>query len=289
MVALDGTYGQANRQWKYLTHALDLLSTKSHAQCEELIGCLDDDKVSKSNANSKGDSKGDSLGVSGVTAEMTDKSKNHEIHIKDAKASKLMKSNNQTTSCNNSEFSSIIEFLPKEILSSSKSLEQKTQNTQKIEEIQKITTKEKLETCIKEEERREQVKSNRNSEFSSFFSHIDMTPKITKNIDISMPKITEMKELLSFSVSNIPNAIPMKLPVAKLDLEMGKCDSVVAGIMHQPGKDKICTYQASLTVTSIRSDSCVLVPASQFLFFIPVFQFLYLNSCVSVHVPIHVF
>ena len=35
----------------------------------------------------------------------------------------------------------------------------------------------------------------------------------------------------------------MKLPVVKLDLEAGQCDSVLAGIMHQPGKDKICTYQ----------------------------------------------
>jgi DTW domain-containing protein YfiP len=34
------------------------------------------------------------------------------------------------------------------------------------------------------------------------------------------------------------------LPVVKLDLEDGKCRSAIAGVMAQPGKEKICTYQA---------------------------------------------
>lgn len=33
-------------------------------------------------------------------------------------------------------------------------------------------------------------------------------------------------------------------PLVKLDLEGGACKSAVAGMMYQPGKDKICTYQA---------------------------------------------
>jgi hypothetical protein len=40
----------------------------------------------------------------------------------------------------------------------------------------------------------------------------------------------------------------VKLPVVKLDLEYGTCDSVLAGIMHQPGKDKICTYQVIIVM-----------------------------------------
>lgn len=34
------------------------------------------------------------------------------------------------------------------------------------------------------------------------------------------------------------------IPVVKLDLEQGMCKSAIAGIMSQPDKDKICTYQA---------------------------------------------
>lgn len=33
-------------------------------------------------------------------------------------------------------------------------------------------------------------------------------------------------------------------PLVKLDLEGDACKSAVAGVMYQPGKDKICTYQA---------------------------------------------
>lgn len=33
-------------------------------------------------------------------------------------------------------------------------------------------------------------------------------------------------------------------PLVKLDLEGDACKSAVAGLMYQPGKDKICTYQA---------------------------------------------
>ena len=33
-------------------------------------------------------------------------------------------------------------------------------------------------------------------------------------------------------------------PVVKLDLEGDACKSAVAGVMYQPGRDKICTYQA---------------------------------------------
>jgi hypothetical protein len=34
------------------------------------------------------------------------------------------------------------------------------------------------------------------------------------------------------------------IPVVKLDLTDGFCKSAIAGIMSQPGKEKICTYQA---------------------------------------------
>lgn len=34
------------------------------------------------------------------------------------------------------------------------------------------------------------------------------------------------------------------LPLVKLDLKDGICKSAIAGIMSQPGKDKICTFQA---------------------------------------------
>ena len=37
---------------------------------------------------------------------------------------------------------------------------------------------------------------------------------------------------------------PSRLPVVKLDLEQGWCDSALAGIQHQPNAEKICTYQA---------------------------------------------
>ena len=45
----------------------------------------------------------------------------------------------------------------------------------------------------------------------------------------------------------------IKLPVVKLDLESGMCDSILAGIQHQPGKDKICTYQV-LTMILYQKD-----------------------------------
>ena len=35
-------------------------------------------------------------------------------------------------------------------------------------------------------------------------------------------------------------------PLVKLDLEGGACKSALAGMMYQPGKDKICTYQATV-------------------------------------------
>lgn len=35
-------------------------------------------------------------------------------------------------------------------------------------------------------------------------------------------------------------------PLVKLDLEGDSCKSAVAGMMYQPGKDKICTYQATV-------------------------------------------
>ena len=35
-----------------------------------------------------------------------------------------------------------------------------------------------------------------------------------------------------------------KLPLVKLDIEEGGMKSAIAGIMYQPGKEKICTYQA---------------------------------------------
>lgn len=38
------------------------------------------------------------------------------------------------------------------------------------------------------------------------------------------------------------------LPVVKLDLEEGKCKSAIAGIMSQPGKEKICSYQGEFVV-----------------------------------------
>jgi len=40
-----------------------------------------------------------------------------------------------------------------------------------------------------------------------------------------------------------PNGLPM-VPVVKLDLADGGCRSAMAGIMQQPGKEKVCTYQA---------------------------------------------
>lgn len=36
------------------------------------------------------------------------------------------------------------------------------------------------------------------------------------------------------------------LPVVKLDLSGGYCKSAIAGVMYQPGKEKICTYQATV-------------------------------------------
>ena len=49
--------------------------------------------------------------------------------------------------------------------------------------------------------------------------------------------------LLSHSApSSSSSSSLLLLPVVKLDLEAGKCNSALAGIMHQPGKEKICTY-----------------------------------------------
>ena len=35
-------------------------------------------------------------------------------------------------------------------------------------------------------------------------------------------------------------------PIVKLDLENDCCKSALAGMMYQPGRDKICTYQATV-------------------------------------------
>lgn len=35
-------------------------------------------------------------------------------------------------------------------------------------------------------------------------------------------------------------------PIVKLDLENDCCKSAIAGMMYQPGRDKICTYQATV-------------------------------------------
>jgi len=35
-------------------------------------------------------------------------------------------------------------------------------------------------------------------------------------------------------------------PIVKLDLENDCCKSAIAGLMYQPGRDKICTYQATV-------------------------------------------
>jgi DTW domain len=124
LVALDGTYGQANRQWKYLTHALALLASKSTST----------------------DTPSTSPGSEGT------------LNL-------------------NPEFSQVVdvEGVSSEI----------AQNKE-----------DKGEESSKEEEKR-----------------------VLKSV---------------------------KLPVVKLDLEYGTCDSVLAGIMHQPGKDKICTYQVTI-------------------------------------------
>lgn len=42
------------------------------------------------------------------------------------------------------------------------------------------------------------------------------------------------------------NHSSLKLPVVKLDLEKGRCKSAILGIMSQPGKDKVCSYQAAV-------------------------------------------
>lgn len=66
------------------------------------------------------------------------------------------------------------------------------------------------------------------------------TPSDTTSTTTSTPAPT------STSAQKVDSSAPravMKLPVVKLDLEEGQCDSVLAGIMHQPGKDKVCTYQ----------------------------------------------
>ena len=52
------------------------------------------------------------------------------------------------------------------------------------------------------------------------------------------------------SLEQLDSKVP--LPVVKLDLELGRCNSAVAGIMHQPGKEKICTYQVSCCLTADR-------------------------------------
>ena len=56
------------------------------------------------------------------------------------------------------------------------------------------------------------------------------------------PTPVNKSELNQKVESSAPRSV-IKLPVVKLDLEEGQCDSVLAGIMHQPGKDKVCTYQ----------------------------------------------
>ena len=65
-MALDGTYGQANRQWKYLTHALDFLSKKSNAELETLLfrlkkdmGGLNKDDNNNNNNNNNNDNDND--------------------------------------------------------------------------------------------------------------------------------------------------------------------------------------------------------------------------------------
>ena len=50
-----------------------------------------------------------------------------------------------------------------------------------------------------------------------------------------------------------------KIPLVKLDLKDGACKSAIAGIMSQPGKDKICTFQAlvmAMRQINIRSAYC---------------------------------
>ena len=125
---MDGTYGQANRQWKYLTHALALLS-------------------SQGNNSSDTDTKQSDVSTTAVASTILEEDEFFE------------------------EMEDSIENIKKD------------ENVNNLEDVNQTSAKEK---------------KNRNV---------------------------------------------MKLPVVKLDLEFGKCDSVLAGIMHQPGKDKICTYQ----------------------------------------------
>jgi DTW domain-containing protein YfiP len=59
--------------------------------------------------------------------------------------------------------------------------------------------------------------------------------------------------------SSSSSSILPSLPVVKLDLEAGQCHSALAGIMHQPGKEKICTYQAcvmAMRQAGERGDTC---------------------------------
>lgn len=140
MVALDGTYGQANRQWKYLTHALALLSSQSAST----------DTPSASNSTGTGAGAGASVN-------------------------------------SNPEFSQVV-------------------NVDGVMSGTKTKIVQDVENKSKEESGKDDEKAVRKS---------------------------------------------VKLPVVKLDLEYGTCDSVLAGIMHQPGKDKICTYQVTVLTSWI--------------------------------------
>ena len=72
--------------------------------------------------------------------------------------------------------------------------------------------------------------------------------------DVTQKADLELKEKMSKDEDkSIRKSV--KLPVVKLDLESGTCDSVLAGIMHQPGKDKICTYQVNLTGNKFKKHS----------------------------------
>ena len=128
-MALDGTYGQANRQWKYLTHALALLASQSPTSSAETLSA--------------------SL------------SKEASVNV-------------------NPEFSQVVNV-------------------------------EGVSTVIAQNTEKGVVEGTSNDE--------EKTARRS-----------------------------VKLPVVKLDLESGTCDSVLAGIMHQPGKDKICTYQVKIRV-----------------------------------------
>lgn len=61
-------------------------------------------------------------------------------------------------------------------------------------------------------------------------------------LDGTFPGASRIAKYLMYSCSL--RGIPC--PVVKLDLENNACKSAVAGMMYQPGKDKICTYQAAV-------------------------------------------